>query len=190
MRMILKLNKKVLVVLMGLSLITISCEKEDENDNNEEQIIENSFTYDGTEYPTPNAIVVNAGETEDGETEFELFFYSSAVGYEIDEGEVYFSSGVGELVSLYLTANMLSENLPEGDYAYVGDGNLLDMAEIEINTDFGSDDDTGIYLEELNGQVKVTKDEKEYHIEYTLLLTNSKTLQGQYKGVIKQESNQ
>ena len=186
MRKFLELNKKVLVMLLGLALVTMSCEKDD--DENNDDVIENSFSYDDTDYPTPNAVMVNAGETEDGGTEFEIFLYSSTVNYEIDEGEVFFSSGTGERVSLYLTANSLSESLPVGDYTYVGDRNLFDMSEIEIDMDFESDEDTGIYLEEISGEVKVTKTGDEYHIEYTLLLTNAKTLKGQYKGTIKMET--
>ncbi|MCK5028754.1 MAG: hypothetical protein KAR57_03915 [Bacteroidales bacterium] len=188
MRKITEFNKLLLMILLGLALINVSCEKVDEvkeieEEIVEEEIIENLFIYNGNEYETPEALILNYGEMEDNVTEFEVSFYSSSITYVANDGDPIIS-GKGDLLQIYLEANMVTDSLPEHKYSFDGDSDYFYDASVEIDVDMDSDEDIGTYLEVTGGELNVTKTGLVYTIEYTFQLDNGKEVTGSYKGEI------
>ncbi|MCK5171418.1 MAG: hypothetical protein KAQ75_16180, partial [Bacteroidales bacterium] len=93
-------------------------------------------------------------------------------------------SGKGDLLQIYLAANMVTDSLPEHKYSFDGETNYFYDASIELGVDMDSEEDIGTYIEVTGGELSVLKEGLVYTIEYTFQLENGKEVIGSYKGEI------
>ena len=164
-------------VFIGMVLmITSSCKKENENQNNG---VECFFNYDGKTFTLTEGILGNYGPTGEGSYELELWLYSGITFINADS-----VSGKGSWIGINLNSN--AATLTPGNYSKV-DGNYAPFttrgAAFVTNWDSALEDQHYVYVK--SGQVKVISvSSDQIEMSFDLVSTEDKSVSGYYKGKV------
>jgi hypothetical protein len=177
----------VLVFISGF--ILTSCTKDKTSK-------ENSFSYNGKAYKTPNGFIVSYGINQGGGTSsFDIFLYSENITY---SPTVKWLSGRGSGVYLDLVSPSMIE-LAAGTYNfdpafYFGETTTAKKAStfidayVDIDYDFDTRKEYEAHYVDKNssGVVKISKINNIYEIEYTIEVEAGKTVKGYFKGELEE----
>jgi hypothetical protein len=167
---------KMITLVIMLGIVTISCNKDDEEPN---PVKSNTFTIDGTEYSLSAGFTEEYGGDATTGYNFDLIVHSSGLTATADG-----VTGQGEALYFELWSTS-STGLAAGTYtAAISEvPNTFTIGEAYINLNastFSSDE----YYEVTAGSVSISISGSTYTINFDLTLEGGKKLTGNYTGTL------
>ncbi len=166
----------LLMAAFVLPLFFAACSKDKDDDK------KNHFKYDGNTYEMASGVILNWGESWDGDSyNFDLYLFSEGIKY----NGIWDITGTGH--GIFFEFFSPNENqLAAGTYHYDEDdeGKPFTFSWADFVIDFDIENETGTEIDIIGGSVKIEKSGSTYTITIDAVAQGGKPVTGYYKGSV------
>ena len=175
-----KIEKKILTIVLLCLIILAGCKKDKDEDSSD-----NYIKYDGKMYPIHKGILENFGEWSIGVYNIDLSLVSNEINLIESQGEITGATGTGNIIYFEMyTSNSTHLDNETYEYEWSEEAGTFDDGWVGIN--YNVDDEEGeIELEIEDGTVTVTKNGYIYEITINCTDDLGKSVTGYFKGTLK-----
>jgi hypothetical protein len=180
------MNKLTLLIAAFSVVLTISCKKENAED--EISTAPNEFLYDGTTYSLNNAVVTynKPEDSVESAQRMSMFFFSDGISPEYNLDTLQDFSGVGSFLAVEVLTSSKT-TIPNGTYRGDTTGVFTSGVPFEVrdgtfSVSYNFTTDKGLGLRPKDVRVIVSQKNNVYTFEIYMLLNTNKTITGQYSG--------